>query len=156
MKNFILVNLIFILISLNYSCEHKNEKICDTFAKQGSANEKTLIGEWVFETIGYTYDGNKINEKEKLECGGITFSKSGKITSFYYYNSGWGTYEISNINAISINAGLYTYAMAPPIERTIVKCINNSICYKVVKENLYIHTKKIDDYNVLIFKKKTR
>jgi heat shock protein HslJ len=146
-----------ILVGSFSACQSDDEKICDNFEKHGISNKEALIGEWKFDAFGYTVNGEKIKEKEKIKKGDISFFESGKCTLFYI-NSFLGEYNITGINEITVIGNFVTLVNDREEElekeEDIADCFLNSICYKIENNKLYIHTKKINNHNVLILKKK--
>jgi len=157
MKKTVLFQLV-ILLFLGFSCVKPNEEeICDCFVKQTTTNIEDLIGRWEFESFGYTVDGEKIKEKEKIARGGITFSEDGKF-SLSYVNTMWGNYSISRINAIKFFGDVTTKVgmtkKEEEKENAIFNCIDNSTCFLLLNEKLYIHSSKVKNFNLLILTKK--
>ena len=156
MRRIITLTTLALFFAITFPACEKEEKICDNFAKQGISDKNALIGNWKFESFGYTTNGNTIRKKNKIRKGEMIFSESG-VYHFWYGNSYGGNYMILKENEMIFYRGTVTEKGLTKeeknVEETIRECVFNSICYKIDKEKLYIHTMKIKDNNVLILKK---
>lgn len=159
MKRIMIYNLAVFLLLFVSSCEPKEEKICDKFA-QGITNEEVLIStKWKFESFGYTVNGNSIKKKEKIDNGYIIFHEPG-LFSFSYRNRYGGNYIVDKNKLTFISRNMRTdlgcTKKEKEMEEWIEMCVFSSICYKIDKEKLYIHTKEVKNCNVLILKKESQ
>ena len=131
--------VIFITVVLSIfasSCKPHDEKICDIFARQSVNNPETLIGEWEFEYFGYTVNGDKIKEKEKIARGGISFSESGEF-SLSYWNTYFGTYAINDAKAITFTYIIVTLVGMSKEEKHI-----ENLMMELVKFVLFVLVKQ--------------
>ena len=162
MKRIMTLSILAIFFAIAFSACEKEKKICDNFAKQGISDKNALIGEWKFECFGYTINGNTIRKKRnKIDKKiSVSFYEWGMF-SLHYWNNFLGPYTTNNTNEITIIIDRQT-ELLPPVanqmeeaqkEIDFSKYFSNAICYKIDNENLYIHTKKVNGYNVLILKK---
>jgi hypothetical protein len=145
--------ILLILAGSFSACQSDDEKICDNFEKHGISNKEALIGEWKFDAFGFTVNGKKIKEKEMFEKGYINITDTGKIW-FYYTNTCYFDYFIERNNIVCRNFISTNINDIDGKETPLLNIFDNSICYKIDDEKLYIHTRKTDNYNVLILKKK--
>jgi len=143
MKNKVFIlSLIVVFASMLFTaCNPNDEKICDNFAQKGISNKEALIGSWNFESFGYTINGNNIRKKEKKEKGYINITDTGKIW-FYYTNGVYFDYFTEKNSILCQNFIGTEIGDIDEKETPLLNFFINSICYKIYKEKLYIHSKK--------------
>ncbi len=161
---------IIILITLaiattTIGCEKDTTTICENLLEEGSADISLLEGEWELEYIAYTPNGKRIKDKESISekwkwsgsklviFGNISDSVNmgGKIC-----NSLRGYYSLYSPNNISIFITTTTYIYCT-IEMELLKALNNSQCYIIKDNKLFLHYKSHKSHNnknILILNKK--
>ncbi|NLL29011.1 MAG: META domain-containing protein [Bacteroidales bacterium] len=141
----------------NAACKRDEATICENLLEQGIADSTSIKGEWEFKYFAKTINGNKISKKEPIsDQHWIGFN--GSNINGGICNTLGGKYSLNSSNNISISVNSITFKLCDTetneLESTLIKSLNNAICFVVKGNELLIHYKEIDKRNVLVLTKK--
>src|SRR5690554_4648240 len=147
------ISVIIVIIGMIFTaCQKDSSTICKRLAKQGTADITALKGEWGFEYFAYSANGQKIKNENAIQKGYINITDT--CIWFYYTNELHYKYFLEEPNYISPILEGSTYINPPQEEIEIADAFDNSKCYVVKDDKLFIHYTENDKGNILILNKK--
>lgn len=145
--------LIIILLMITVTgCKKGSETICSNLLKQGTASVSELNGEWAFEHFAYTRNGKKIKNKDAISKGYINITDT--LIYFYHTNTIYYIYTFSGSNSLAISQKGSTYINPPEEEVVVSSAFNNTKCYVISDNKLFLHYTEKDKKNILVLSKK--